>query len=448
MEGEYWKPSIDHARSLRGPQISNGFIVIEANGGLNQQRSSICNAVAVAGLLNATLVIPRFHLNSVWQDPSLFGEIYDEEHFIKNLAEHVRVVKELPEYIMESIGNNESLIHNFRVKAWAPASYYILTVLPKLFKTGVIRISPFANRLSFDKIPPRIQQLRCLVNFESLRFAPLIENAGKMLVDRMKENSANSDGKYVAVHLRFEEDMVAFSCCIYDGGEAEKQEMDFAREKGWRGKFSKIGRVINPGANRMDGKCPLTPIEVGLMLRGMGFQSNTPIFLAAGKIYQAKRNMIPLRQMFPFLQTKETLLSPEELEPFQKFSSRMAALDYTVCLHSEVFVTTQGGNFPQFLIGHRRYLNNGHSKTIKPDKRKLAVLLGTPNIRWETFTKQMQAMRLHSDSKGHELRKASASIYTYPAPDCMCLDSQQESGTSLESAIVVDNKTGEILPGL
>ncbi|XP_045823679.1 auxin response factor 2A-like isoform X1 [Trifolium pratense] len=30
--------------------------------------SDICDAVAVAGLLNATLVIPIFHLNSVWRD--------------------------------------------------------------------------------------------------------------------------------------------------------------------------------------------------------------------------------------------------------------------------------------------------------------------------------------------------------------------------------------------
>ena len=29
----------------------------------------ICNAVAVAKLLNATLIIPHFHLNSVWKDP-------------------------------------------------------------------------------------------------------------------------------------------------------------------------------------------------------------------------------------------------------------------------------------------------------------------------------------------------------------------------------------------
>ena len=63
---------------------------------------------------------------------------------------------------------------------------------------------------------------------------------------------------------------------------------------------------------------------------------------------------------------------------YQSFSSRMAAIDYTVCLHSEVFVTTQGGNFPHFLIGHRRYLYGGHSKTVKPDKRKLALLFDNP----------------------------------------------------------------------
>lgn len=59
----------------------------------------------------------------------------------------------------------------------------------------------------------------------------------------------------------------------------------------------------------------------------------------------------------------------------------MAAIDYTVCLHSEVFVTTQGGNFPHFLMGHRRFLYGGHSKTIKPDKRKLALYFDSPNMR-------------------------------------------------------------------
>lgn len=56
--------------------------------------------------------------------------------------------------------------------------------------------------------------------------------------------------------------MVAFSCCLYDGGESEKRDMDAARERGWKGKFTKPGRVIRPGAIRVNGKCPLTPLEV------------------------------------------------------------------------------------------------------------------------------------------------------------------------------------------
>lgn len=56
--------------------------------------------------------------------------------------------------------------------------------------------------------------------------------------------------------------MVAFSCCVYDGGEQESADMTEARERGWKGKFTKPGRVIRPGAIRINGKCPLTPLEV------------------------------------------------------------------------------------------------------------------------------------------------------------------------------------------
>jgi hypothetical protein len=31
-------------------------------------------------------------------------------------------------------------------------------------------------------------------------------------------------------------------------------------------------------------------------------------------------------------------------------------------------------------MGHRRFLNKGHSKTINPDKRRLVLLLDKPNI--------------------------------------------------------------------
>lgn len=56
--------------------------------------------------------------------------------------------------------------------------------------------------------------------------------------------------------------MVAFSCCVYDGGYAEKFEMDSFREIGWKGKFKRRDLNIISGRNRINGKCPLTPLEV------------------------------------------------------------------------------------------------------------------------------------------------------------------------------------------
>ncbi|XP_075650805.1 O-fucosyltransferase 9 isoform X1 [Castanea sativa] len=427
-----WKPCVDKSISTTGfselPK-SNGFLIIEANGGLNQQRLSICDAVAVAGLLNATLVIPIFHLNSVWRDSSKFGDIFDEDFFIYALKNHVNVVRELPEDILQRFDNNISKIVNLRVKGWSSPTYYLQKVLPKLVQMGAVRIAPFSNRLA-QEVPSNVQWLRCLANYEALRFSGPIRRLAENMVDRMVKNSSQSGGKYVSVHLRFEEDMVAFSCCEYDGGEEEKREMDIARERSWRGKFRRRGRVIRPGANRVDGKCPLTPLEVGMMLRGMGFDNNTSVYVAAGKIYKAEKYMAPLKQMFPRLETKDTLATPEELAPFKGHSSRLAALDYTVCLHSEVFVTTQGGNFPHFLMGHRRYFYGGHAKTIKPDKRKLALLFDRPDIRWEDFSRPMQDMLRHSDHKGFEVKKPSGSLYTFPMPDCMCKLAEARSESS------------------
>lgn len=62
---------------------------------------------------------------------------------------------------------------------------------------------------------------------------------------------------------------------------------------------------------------PFAYLKVGLMLRGMGFDKSTSIYLASGQIYNAEKTMAPLLEMFPHLQTKETLASEEELAPFK-----------------------------------------------------------------------------------------------------------------------------------
>ncbi|CAI0556780.1 unnamed protein product [Linum tenue] len=398
-----WKPCVNGnaSASNAGLAKSNGFLIIEANGGLNQQRLSICDAVAVAGFLNATLVIPIFHLNSVWRDSSKFGDIFDEEFFIDSLKDRVNVVRQLPKDVLEQFDNNISSIVNLRVKGWSSPTYYLQKVLPKLKEMRAVRIAPFSNRLA-HAVPPNVQDLRCLANFKALRFSESLRTLGEKMVDRMIRNSSHTGGKYVSVHLRFEE--VGLKTILLNHG---------------------------PPPDQLIITATIFPLQVGMMLRGMGFDSSTPLYVAAGNIYKAEKYMAPLKQMFPRLETKETLATPEELAPFKGYSSRFAALDYTVCLHSEVFVTTQGGNFPHFLMGHRRYLYGGHSKTIRPDKRKLAILFDSPSIRWEVFKRQMRDMLRHSDVKGCELRKSGASLYTFPMPDCMCRTSPNEAPKDL-----------------
>lgn len=67
---------------------------------------------------------------------SNFGDIYDEDHFIATLDGYVKVVKELPESLMERYEHNISNIPNFRVQAWASVGYYVGEVYPVLERQG------------------------------------------------------------------------------------------------------------------------------------------------------------------------------------------------------------------------------------------------------------------------------------------------------------------------
>lgn len=55
---------------------------------------------------------------------------------------------------------------------------------------------------------------------------------GPSVVSNKKESSsrAKKPSRYLAVHLRFEIDMVAHSLCEFGGGEEERQELEAYRE--------------------------------------------------------------------------------------------------------------------------------------------------------------------------------------------------------------------------
>lgn len=67
-------------------------------------------------------------------------------------------------------------------------------------------------------------------------------------------------------------------------------------------------------------------------------------------------------------------------------------------------------------VGHRAYLN---MKTIRPNMVLLGQLFLNKSMEWSEFRKAVLAG--HKNRQGQiRLRKEKQSIYTYPAPDCMC----------------------------
>ncbi|RLM60232.1 uncharacterized protein C2845_PM14G21300 [Panicum miliaceum] len=377
------------------------YLMIVTSGGLNQQRTGIIDAVAAARILNATLVVPKLDQASFWKDSSNFSEIFDADWFISSLSKDVKIVKELPQ-----IGGKLRAPHRMRVPRKCTERCYLNRVLPALLKKHVIRLTKFDYRLA-NRLQTDLQKLRCRVNYHALRFTAPIQEMGEKLIQRMRERSKY----FIALHLRFEPDMLAFSGCYYGGGEKERRELGAIRKR-WKGLHP------NPEKGRRQGRCPLTPEEVGLMLRALGHSKDVHIYVASGEIYGGARTLAPLKALFPNLHTKETISSKEELAPFSKYSSRMAALDFIVCDESDAFVANNNGNMAKILAGRRRYF--GHKRTIRPNAKRLYPLfLSRGNMSWDAFSSKVRMFQKGFMGEPRELRPGRGEFHENPST-CIC----------------------------
>ncbi|MBA0620378.1 hypothetical protein Godav_006101 [Gossypium davidsonii] len=476
-----WRPCLESVNTPSLPQNSEGYLQVFLDGGLNQQRMGICDAVAVAKILNATLVIPYLEVNPVWQDSSSFMDIYDVDHFINVLKDDVSIVKELPdEFSWSTREYYATAIRATRIKrapVHASANWYLENVLPVLQRLtcflllvlfwhsyGIAAISPFSHRLSFDNLPSEIQQLRCKVNFKALVFVPHIRALGDAIVHRLRyppgetealssdylrvttdQNDKQRPQKFVVLHLRFDKDMAAHSACDFGGGKAEKLALAKYRQTIWG------GRVLNSQFTdeelRSQGRCPLTPEEIGLLLAALGFDNSTRLYLASHRVlcrrnlcfyvssnilytfsmiyspngsifqvYGGEARISTLRELFPLMENKKSLASSEERARIKGKASLLAAVDYYVGMHSDIFVSASPGNMHNALVGHRTFEN---MKTIRPNMALLGQLFLNKNITWLEF--RQAVAEGHQNRQGQlKLRKPKQSIYTYPAPDCMC----------------------------
>ncbi|CAN6550494.1 unnamed protein product [Malus baccata var. baccata] len=393
---------------------SNGFLRVSCNGGLNQMRAAICDMVTVARLLNLTLVVPELDKTSFWADPSNFEDIFDLRHFIDSLRDEVRIVRRLPKMFSRKYGHKPLEMPPI---SWSNEKYYLEQILPLVSKHKVLHFNRTDARLANNWIPLDLQKLRCRVNFQALKFTPEIEALGYKLVRMLKEK-----GPYVALHLRYEMDMLAFSGCTHGCTEEEADELKRLRYAypWWREK------EIMSEEKRSQGLCPLTPEESALILQALGFSKDTQIYIAAGEIYGSERRLGPLRAAFPRIVKKETLLAPEELRQFQNHSSQMAALDFIVSVASNTFVPTYDGNMAKLVEGHRRY--HGFKKSILLDRKRLVELLdlhlnGTHS--WNQFSDAVRS--IHEKRTGQPTRRRviadrpKEEDYFYANPhECLC----------------------------
>ncbi|KAM7263836.1 hypothetical protein ACFE04_001519 [Oxalis oulophora] len=437
-----WRPCASQ-RDWEPNEGKNGYIMVTANGGINQQRVAVCNIVVIARLLNATLIVPKFLYSSVWRDESQFGDIYQEEHFINYLTPDIRVVKELPQELrsldLEAIG---SVVTDVDIMKEAKPSFFLKNILPILLKNRVVHFLGFGNRLAFDPIPLQLQHHSLPFSFAFPNWGissrdfdadasqvGLLDNylVGPLYAKSMIEENAGrvvKASKYLAIHLRFEIDMVAHSLCEFGGGEEERKELKAYREIHFPALtlLEKTQKLPSPAELRTEGLCPLTPEETVLMLAGLGFNRKTHIYVAGANIYGGKTRLSALTSLYPNLVTKENLLSPIELGPFMNFSSQLAALDFIACTGADAFAMTDSGSqFSSLISGYRIYFGGGKMPTIRPNKRRLADIFRKNNsIEWRVFEQRIRkAVR---QTKHVQSRPKGRSIYRYPrCKECMCL---------------------------
>ncbi|KAK4364368.1 hypothetical protein RND71_015726 [Anisodus tanguticus] len=423
-KSEFWKqpdglgyrPCLDFSEEYRKASREivkdrTKYLMVVVSGGMNQQRNQIVDAVVIARILGAALVVPVFQVNPIWGDESEFSDIFDVDHFKNVLANDVRIVSSLPSTHVMTRPVEEKRTPLHTSPEWIRSHY-----TRKLRREGVLLLRGLDSRLSKD-LPSDLQKLRCKVAFHALRFNPSILELGNKLTERMR-----SSRPFLALHLRMEKDVWLRTGCL--PGLSHKYDEMINNERKRRPDLLTSRSNMTYHDRKLAGLCPLNVLEVTRqvlyfltkLIKALGAPKGARIYWAGGIPLGGKEALQPLTKEFPHFISKEDLALPGELEPFSMKASLMAAIDYIVCENSDVFMPSHGGNMGHAIQGHRAYA--GHKKTITPNKRQMLPHFLNSSLNEAEFNRII--LDLHKDSLGHlEHRKTGRDVTKYPVPECM-----------------------------
>ncbi|KAK1277471.1 hypothetical protein QJS04_geneDACA007232 [Acorus gramineus] len=278
---------------------NNGYIYAKIYGGFGKIRSSICDLVAIARLLNATLVIPEIQESTRSKGISSkfksFSYLYNEDQFITALTNDVIVVKSLPNSLKDARKENRLL--TISPKSSTSPSFYINEVLPKLKQSKVVGLVLTDGGCLQSILPPSMaeyQRLRCRVAFHALHFRPEIQALGHQIVERLRATGQ----RYIAFHPGLVRETLAFHGCAELFQDVHTELIQYRRKQ-----MIKRGNIheqlrVDSVSRRSNGSCPLMPEEVGLLLHNRGYPPNTLIYVAGSELFGGQRVLIPLRSMY------------------------------------------------------------------------------------------------------------------------------------------------------
>ncbi|KAJ6925303.1 O-fucosyltransferase 15-like [Populus alba x Populus x berolinensis] len=376
--------------------------VVHCKWGYEPAKSScLAIAVVIARLLNSSLVyFPRFSTAASGEIHILSGR----SDFINYLTPDIRIrgtgnsPKELQSQDLDAIG---STVTDVDVPKESEPSFYLKSILPILLKNRVVHFVGFGNRLAFDPIPFQLQvnirDFDADVIFLHCNLFPRYKKLAPCLLQRLRKHGTHPGSldryltgpfaepslkgkagravkasRYLAIHLRFEIDMLAHSLCEYGGGEEERKELEAYREIHFPAltHLKKTTDGHGTTASTLD-----DPFIVACIIPKLNLYLNTEHLNAA--VLFVWNWALRATHFIPERVGLKTF--------FQSIPIRLAALDFIACTAADAFAMTDSGSQLSSLVsGFRIYYGGGKMPTIRPNKRRLAdIFMKNNTIRME-----------------------------------------------------------------